>query len=56
VAQHAGDFRLKEPETRLRVVLDNVLDGIVTRGEGGDILSFNRSAERIFGYSARETY
>jgi len=47
-------LKLRESETRVRAVLDNVLDGVVTIDEKGIVNSFNRSAERIFGYSAEE--
>ncbi len=52
----AGEMthKLRESETRTRAVLDNVLDGVVTIDESGAIHSFNRSAERIFGYGAEE--
>ncbi len=43
-----------ESEVRLRSVLDNVIDGIITLNEAGDILSFNAAAEQIFGYSLEE--
>ncbi len=43
-----------ESEVRLRSVLDNVIDGIITLNETGDILSFNAAAEQIFGYSLEE--
>lgn len=35
-------------------VLDTVVDAVITIDEGGTILSFNRAAERIFGYPAAE--
>jgi len=43
-----------DSEIRLRAVLDGVLDGIITINEMGIIESFNRAAERIFGYAAAE--
>jgi PAS domain S-box-containing protein len=46
--------RLQEANERLRSVVDYVVDGIVTIDERGTIASWNRSAERIFGYSAEE--
>ena len=45
---------LRDSEVRLRSVLDNIVDGIITINEEGSILSFNAAAERIFGYSLEE--
>lgn len=45
---------LRASEARSRAILHSVLDGIVTINEGGTIESFSPSAERIFGYEARE--
>ena len=45
---------LRESEVRAHAVLHNVADGIVTAGEAGLIESFNRSAQRLFGYSEEE--
>jgi PAS domain S-box-containing protein len=44
----------RENEARLAGILDNVLDGIITIGERGTVESFNKSAEKIFLYSADE--
>src|SRR5690349_6676732 len=41
-------------ENRIGAILDNVLDGIVTMDEHRIIESFNRAAERIFGYTTDE--
>lgn len=41
-------------ESRLKAVLDNVLDGIVAVNESGNIVSFNKACERMFGYSSEE--
>ncbi len=38
----------------MRAILDRAVDGIVTIDEQGRIESFNRSAERMFGYTASE--
>jgi diguanylate cyclase (GGDEF)-like protein/PAS domain S-box-containing protein len=45
---------LRDSEVRARAVLQNVADGIVTAGEDGLIESFNRSAQRLFGYREEE--
>lgn len=41
-------------EQRIRSVVDNVVDGIVTIDEHGTVKSLNPAAERIFGYAAAE--
>jgi len=38
----------------LSTVLNTVLDGIITIDQTGSIRSFNRAAERIFGYESQE--
>lgn len=45
---------LRESETRMRAILDNVLDGIITINDVGTIESLNPAAEKIFGYPAAE--
>ncbi|MDH5218982.1 MAG: diguanylate cyclase, partial [Gammaproteobacteria bacterium] len=37
-----------------QTILDNVVDGIISINERGIILSFNKAAENIFGYSTEE--
>ena len=44
----------RENEVRLAAILDNVLDGIITISAVGMIESFNRAAEKIFGYQRIE--
>ncbi|MCE9580282.1 MAG: PAS domain S-box protein [Deltaproteobacteria bacterium] len=41
-------------EVRAAAVLDAVLDGILVIDERGTVSTFNRGAERIFGYAASE--
>ncbi|MDM8537501.1 PAS domain S-box protein, partial [Desulfobacterales bacterium HSG17] len=41
---------LYESETRKRVILEGVLDGIITIDEKGIIETFNPAAEKLFGY------
>jgi diguanylate cyclase (GGDEF)-like protein/PAS domain S-box-containing protein len=50
----ALNVALRDSEVRARALLQNVADGIVTAGEDGLIESFNRSAQRLFGYSEEE--
>jgi len=45
---------LIESEERYRIVAETALDAITTIDESGQILFVNRSAERIFGYSAQD--
>ncbi|MDR3416509.1 MAG: PAS domain S-box protein [Nevskia sp.] len=44
----------REMLDRYQSILDTAVDGILTIGEDGLIKSFNRAAERIFGYRAVE--
>ncbi|MBL4613298.1 MAG: PAS domain S-box protein [Magnetovibrio sp.] len=39
---------------QLQGIMDTVIDGIITIDEKGIVQSFNRSAEKIFGYRAHE--
>ena len=48
LARHA------ESEARLRAVFDHALEGIITIDPAGSLQSFNRSAERIFGWREDE--
>lgn len=41
-------------EGRLKAVLDNTVDGIITIDHLGNIETFNKACERIFGYTAAE--
>ncbi|MGI9147541.1 MAG: putative bifunctional diguanylate cyclase/phosphodiesterase [Chloroflexota bacterium] len=45
---------LQENEVQLRAVLDNVAEGIITVDDYGQIASFNRAAEYVFGYHVDE--
>jgi PAS domain S-box-containing protein len=52
IAEERGN--LFESEKRLRVILDNVVDGIVSMDEHGIVMALNPAAENIFGYRAAE--
>jgi two-component system sensor histidine kinase/response regulator len=43
---------LKDAEARLRAILDNVLDGIITIDGTGTIISVNPAVVKMFGYEA----
>lgn len=43
-----------ENERQLQFILDNLADGVITIDETGEILSFNKTAETMFGYTADE--
>lgn len=44
----------RESDSRLMAVLDTVVDAVITIDERGIVQSFNRAAEKIFGYTASE--
>ncbi len=50
----ATNARLRDSENRVRLLLDNVDEGIVSIAANGDIELFNPAAERIFKYDAAE--
>ncbi len=50
--KQAAEDALKASELRLRAVLDNVADCVITIDEEGCIESFNPAAELTFGYAA----
>jgi PAS domain S-box-containing protein len=53
-ARKKAEEALRESEARLNAVVENAFDAIVTAGEDGTILSFNRRAEAMFGYASEE--
>lgn len=44
----------KENAKRLNQIMDTAAEGIITSNKNGTIESFNRAAEKIFGYTAKE--
>lgn len=49
-----ASIRLRDAATRLKSIVNAVLDGIVSIDERGNVELFNSAAERIFGYAAVE--
>ncbi|HET6218017.1 MAG TPA: response regulator [Acidobacteriaceae bacterium] len=45
---------LEDAEARLRTILDNVLDGIITIDGSGAVISINPAVVKMFGYEAGE--
>lgn len=54
IRSHELYRRLDEGSSRLRATLETAVDGIITINTKGIIQDFNRSAERLFGWSAEE--
>jgi PAS domain S-box-containing protein len=52
--QKRAEEELRKAEERLRSLFDSSVDAIVSADEDGRIVGWNRSAERMFGYSAAE--
>ncbi len=50
---HAAEI-LQDREQHLRGILETVADAIITINIKGEVLSFNKAAEHIFGYKASE--
>ena len=46
--------KLKESETKQRIILESMVDGLITTDRDSNILSFNPAAENMFMYSAKE--
>ncbi|MCZ6742504.1 MAG: PAS domain S-box protein, partial [Alphaproteobacteria bacterium] len=54
VSQLMANKSLSQSERRVHGIMDHATDGITTIGKTGKIESFNRAAERMFGYKAEE--
>jgi len=46
--------QLKDNEENLKLILNNMVDGVITTDEDGLIITINKAAEIMFGYSAEE--
>lgn len=51
---NAGLQELAEEENRIRTLTQSAVDAIISADENGNVSSWNRGAERIFGYSEQE--
>jgi PAS domain S-box-containing protein len=49
-----SELAYRDQATRLSLILDNVVDAIVTINESGSIESWSNGAERLFGYGSEE--
>ncbi|HEY1768669.1 MAG TPA: PAS domain S-box protein [Chthoniobacterales bacterium] len=47
--------KLEGADARIRLVIDNILDGMITFDKDGAIISMNPAALRMFGYSEEES-
>ncbi len=54
LVRRQAEESMQKSEERLRLVLDAVVDGIITIDEGGIVKDVNPAAERIFGYGRAE--
>ena len=54
VPHEQEEENLREKAARLQAILDTTVDGIITINELRIVQSFNKAAERIFGYPAGE--
>jgi PAS domain S-box-containing protein len=52
--QKHAETTLQDQAKQTQAILDNMVDGIITIGETGEIDSFNPAAERIFSYRMEE--
>ncbi|HYM60668.1 MAG TPA: PAS domain S-box protein, partial [Thermoanaerobaculia bacterium] len=45
---------LRESESRVRSIVDNIADAVITFPSGGSVEAFNLTAEKLFGFSPSE--
>jgi PAS domain S-box-containing protein len=49
-----AESALLDSESRMRAVLETIVDAVITIDEQGRVLSFNQAATRLFGYNPEE--
>lgn len=54
VQQQITEQQLRESEARARSILETTVDAIITINPRGIIKSFNKTAEKLFGYPSKE--
>ena len=54
ILRDVAEKKLTESKTDLRLILDNLVDGIITMDENSNILTFSKTAEVMFGYDENE--
>jgi PAS domain S-box-containing protein len=54
VVRRRAEDAMRASEARNRAILDSALDAVITMNHRGEVVEFNRAAERIFGYRASE--
>ncbi|QDL54257.1 response regulator [Rhodoferax aquaticus] len=52
--KHQAETKLRESALHTQAILDNMVDGLITINATGVIESFNKAANRIFGYGQEE--
>ena len=50
-----SEAKLRESQSRLSSIMNSIADAVIAIGSDGTIQTYNRAAERIFGYSVTET-
>lgn len=54
VPRERAERELRDSENRLRALIDSALDAVISIGTDGRIIGWNRQAEQMFGWAARE--
>lgn len=54
IQQQITEQQLRESEARARSILETTVDAIITINTHGRIKSFNKTAEKLFGYDSKE--